>query len=116
MNFINAFLICGAFCLIAQLILDIFKLMPIHVTLIYVIIGAILEGFGLYEPIIEFCGAGAMLPISSFGHSVTSSAIEGAKENGLVGIFQNIFAATGSGISFAIFVSFIMALIFKPRG
>lgn len=116
MIFLNAFLICGTICVIAQLIMDIFKLLPIHLTVLYVILGSFLEIFNLYDKLIKFGGAGALLPISSFGHSLTHAALDATSSNGYLGILTGIFDLTSSGIAGAIFISFVLALIFKPRG
>ena len=113
MIFLNAFLICGTICVIAQLIMDIFKLLP---TVLYVILGSFLEIFNLYDKLIKFGGAGALLPISSFGHSLTHAALDATSSNGYLGILTGIFDLTSSGIAGAIFISFVLALIFKPRG
>lgn len=116
MIFLNAFLVCGVLCLIAQLLMDIFKLLPIHLTVLYVSIGSFFEVFNLYDKLIDFGGAGALLPISSFGHSLTHAALEASSESGFLGILTGIFDLTSSGIAGAIFISFILALIFRPRG
>lgn len=116
MNYLNAFLTCGILCLIAQLVMDIFKLLPIYLTVIYVMLGSFLEMFGLYDKLIAFGGGGALVPISSFGHSLTHAAISVAEKNGFIGLFTGIFDLTSSGISLAIFSSFLVAILFKPRG
>lgn len=116
MIYLNAFLLCGILCAIAQLLMDIFKLLPIHLTVLYVVLGSFLEMFGLYDYLITYAGGGALVPISSFGHSLTHAAVEGAKTQGLIGIFSGIFDLTSSGISAAIISSFLMAIIFKPKG
>ncbi|MCI6716516.1 MAG: stage V sporulation protein AE [Bacilli bacterium] len=116
MKFLLAFLVCGLICMIAQLIMDLCKLLPIHLTVIYVMLGSFLECFGLYDKLIEIAGGGALVPISSFGHSLTHAAIKAAEDSGIMGLFTGIFDITSSGISAAIFSSFIIALIFKPRG
>lgn len=116
MDFILAFLIGGLFCLIAQVIMDKFKLMPIHLTVIFVCLGACLETFNIYDMIIDIGGAGALLPISSFGHSLAEAALDKAREVGYFGIFQGMFNTTSAGISVAILSAFIISLIFKPRG
>lgn len=116
MQFLYSFLFCGFLCLIAQIILDKFKLLPIHITIIFVVLGAILEVFGIYDMLVDFVGGGALVPISSFGHSLTHSAVETAEKEGIIGLFSGIFDITSSGIAMAIFASFIVALIFKPRG
>ena len=102
--------------MISQLIMDKFKLLPIHMTVIFVCLGACLEAFDLYDKLIEFAGAGAMLPISSFGHSLTDSALSKATEIGYFGVFQGMFNTTSAGIVIAIISAFVASLIFKPRG
>lgn len=116
MIFLKAFLVCGVLCCIAQLIMDKFKLMPIYITVLYVILGSFFEAFGLYDLLIDFGGAGALLPISSFGHSLTHAALVGTESSGYLGILTGIFDITSSGIAGAIVISFFLALIFKPRG
>lgn len=116
MNFISAFLVCGTLCLIAQVLMDVFKLLPIHLTIIYVVLGSFLEAFGIYDVLIDFGGGGALVPISSFGHSLTHAAILEAQKNGILGLFTGIFDLTSSGIAAAIFSSFLVAILFKPRG
>lgn len=116
MIYLNAFLLCGILCAIAQLLMDIFKLLPIHLTVLYVVLGSFLEMFGLYDYLITYGGGGALVPISSFGHSLTHAAVKGAEEQGLIGLFTGIFDLTSSGISTAIISSFLMAIIFKPKG
>lgn len=112
---ISAFFICGFICLLGQLIYDSTKLTAGHITSIFVILGGALEFFDIYDKLIEFAGAGALIPITSFGHSLTHAAIEGVKEFGLIGAFTNAFDLTSSGISFAIIIALIAGLIFKPR-
>ncbi len=116
MNFLYAFLIGGAFCLVAQFLLDFFKLLPIHLTLLYVIIGSLLEAFNLYDVFVNFAGAGALVPITNFGHSLTHSAVEVALKEGYMGIFTGMFDLSSSGLSFAVITAFTVALVFKPKG
>lgn len=116
MKILYAFLVGGALCCLAQLIMDLFKLLPIHITLLYVLLGSILDIGNLYDKLIEFSGSGASLPISSFGHSIVHSALEKANELGFLGIFVGVFDKTASGITAAIVFAFFMALIFKPKG
>lgn len=95
---------------------DVFKLSPAHTLTILVIIGAILDGIGLYEPLIDFAGAGATVPITSFGNSLVHSAMQEAEKHGLIGVVTGIFEVTSAGISAAIIFGIIGALIFKPKG
>lgn len=115
-KFLWAFLIGGAICVVGQLMMDVLKLTPAHTTSTLVVIGAILGGFGLYEPLIKFAGAGASVPIVSFGNSLVKGAMSEANRDGLVGIITGIFEVTSAGISSAIIFGFIGALIFKPKG
>lgn len=116
MIFLKAFLIGGVICVVAQLLMDLCKLLPVHLVVLYVVLGAVLEMFGLYDGLVEFAEAGALLPISSFGHSLTHAAVESAIETNYLGIFSGIFDLTSSGISAAILFAFFVAITFRPRG
>lgn len=115
-QFIIAFLVGGAICVIGQLLMDVFKFTPAHMTVTLVVSGAILGGLGLYEPLIKFAGAGASVPISSFGNALVKGALSEAERSGLVGVLTGIFEVTSAGISSAIIFAFLAALIFKPKG
>lgn len=115
-KFIWAFLIGGFICVIGQLMMDIFKLTPAHTTCTLVVIGTILGGLGLYDPLVEFAGAGASVPISSFGNSLVKGALVEAQTYGIIGVLTGIFEITSAGISSAIIFGFMAALIFKPKG
>ncbi|MFY4775911.1 stage V sporulation protein AE [Metabacillus sp. RGM 3146] len=116
MQFLIAFIAGGVICVIGQLLMDVMKLTPAHVMSSFVVIGAILDGFGIYDKFIEFAGAGATVPITSFGHSLLHGAMEQADEHGFIGIAMGIFNLTSAGISSAILFAFLVALIFKPKG
>lgn len=116
LEYILAFIVGGTICMIAQLVMDKFKLLPIHLTVLFVCLGSFLEIFNLYDLLIEIGGAGALLPISSFGHSLTDSALERASEVGYLGIFEGMFNSTSSGIVVAIISAFLIGLVFKPKG
>jgi len=115
MIFIYAFLVGGAICALGQFILDRFKLTPAHVICLFVSIGAALDVFGLYDRLIQFAGAGAQLPIMSFGHSVMHGAMAAAESKGLLGIAGGMFTLTTVGITSAILFAFLSALIFNPK-
>lgn len=116
MQFLWAFLVGGGICVIGQLLMDLTTLTPAHVMTILVCTGAVLDGFGLYEPLIKFAGAGASVPITSFGNALVHGAMAEAQQNGLIGIITGIFEVTSAGISAAIVFSFLASLIFRPRG
>lgn len=115
MLFFNSFLFCGFLCLLAQVILDNSKLTPGHITSIFVIIGAFLDTFSIYDKIIEIVGGGALIPITSFGHSLIHGALARANSMGILGILMGMFDLTATGITAAIIFSFVFALIFKPK-
>jgi stage V sporulation protein AE len=115
-EFIYAFVVGGAICVIGQLLLDFTKLTPAHVMAIFVVAGAILDGFGIYDKLIQFAGAGATVPITSFGHSLLHGAMEAAEKHGYLGIGMGMFKLTSVGISASILFAFLAALIFKPKG
>ena len=110
-----SFLFCGLICGIAQIILDNTKLTPGHITSIFVVVGAFLDSFSLYDKIIKVVGGGALVPITSFGHSLIHGALAKTNRYGIMGILMGMFDLTASGITAAIIFSFIFALIFKPK-
>ncbi|HLS61030.1 MAG TPA: stage V sporulation protein AE [Virgibacillus sp.] len=116
MTFFWAFVVGGLICVIGQIMFDVFKLTPAHTLTTLVVAGAVLDGFGLYEPLIDFAGAGATVPITSFGNSLVHGAMAEAEEHGLIGVITGIFEVTSAGISAAIIFGVIGALLFKPKG
>lgn len=116
MKLIWAFAVGGGICVIGQIMMDVFKLTPAHTTCTLVVVGAIMGGLGWYDPLIKFAGAGATVPISSFGNSLVKGALMEAERSGLIGVLTGIFEVTSSGISSAIIFAFIAALIFKSKG
>ena len=116
MIFFWAFVVGGLICVIGQLLIDVFKLTPAHTTSTLVVVGALLDGFDLYEPLIDFAGAGATVPITSFGNALVHGAMAEAERHGLIGVITGIFEVTSAGISSAIIFGFLAALIFRPKG
>lgn len=115
MIYLNSFLFCGFVCLIGQIILDNTKLTAGHITAIFVVIGAALDSFSLYDKIITWAGAGAMVPITSFGHSLVHGALAKANELGIMGILTGMFDMTAAGITSAIIFTFVFSLFFNAR-
>jgi len=115
MIFLYAFLVGGAICALGQFIMDRFKLTPGHIVCLFIVIGAALDVFGLYDRLINFAGAGAQLPIMSFGHSIVHASMEAAEAKGILGIAGGMFDLTAAGITSAILFAFLAALIFKPK-
>lgn len=111
-----AFVIGGTICVIGQLMMDWLKLTPAHTMCTLVAVGAILGGLDLYQPLIKLAGAGATVPISSFGNSLVKGALQEAQKDGVIGVLTGIFEVTSSGISSAIIFAFLGSLVFKPKG
>jgi stage V sporulation protein AE len=110
-----AFLVGGGICMLAQLVLDFTKLTPGHVLTGLTVIGGVLGGLGLYEPFKKIAGAGATIPISSFGNALVQGAISEAKRSGVIGVLTGMFELTSAGITAAIVFAFFVALIFNPK-
>ena len=115
MTYVYAFLFCGTICLISQIILDNTKLTPGHVTSLFVVIGAFLDVFGIYDKIVLYAGAGALVPITSFGHLLIHGAMDSASKMGTLGLALGIFDLTSAGISVALFLGFIFAVMFRAK-
>lgn len=115
-SFLIAFIVGGAICVIGQLLMDVGKLTPGHTLSTLVVVGSILGGLGLYRPLIDFAGAGATIPIMSFGNSLTHGAMWEAERHGWIGVLTGMFEVTSSGVSAAIVFGFIASFLFKPKG
>lgn len=115
MLYFNSFIFCGIVCLIGQIILDNTKLTPGHITTIFVVLGAFLDIFGIYDRIILWAGGGASVPITSFGHLLIHGAMTSASKYGLMGLLMGIFDLTASGIASAIIFSFFLSFLFQPK-
>lgn len=116
MQFLWAFIIGGLICVIGQIMMDAIKLTPAHTMSTLVVAGAVADAFGLYDPLVKFAGAGATVPITSFGNSLVHGALTELERDGWIGVVTGIFEITSAGISSAIIFSFIAALIVRPKG
>lgn len=112
-KYIIAFLVGGAICLIGQALIDFTKLTPARILVGYVVAGVILTAIGIYEPLVEFAGAGATVPLSGFGYSLAKGVEKAVEEYGLMGVLSGGLTSTAAGITAAILFGFIMSLIFK---
>lgn len=115
MTYLYGFLFCGTICMIGQIIYDNTKLSPGHITSIFVVIGTFFDFFHIYDRLLILCGAGAALPITSFGHSLIHGAMGRIDEYGFLGISMGMFDLTAPGITSAILFSFIIAMLCKPQ-
>ena len=115
MQYLYAFLIGGAICTVGQLLLSFTRLTSARILVLFVVLGVALGGLGLYQPLVDFAGAGASVPLLGFGNALAKGAIEGAKEHGVLGAFSGGVTATAGGISAAIQPNRIAALLFRPK-
>ena len=112
-EYARAFLCGGVLCLIGQVLIDKTKLTPARILVLYVVSGVVLGGLGLYQPIIDFAGAGATVPLTGFGALLAKGTREAVAERGLLGVLTGGFTAAAAGIAAAIFFGLIAALIFR---
>lgn len=115
MIYLNAFIFAGIVCALGQVILDKFKLTPGHITVMFVILGAFLDVFDIYDKFVLWAGGGALVPITSFGHMLTHGAIMGYQDSGFMGLFVGAFDLTSAGICAAIICAFYFSLLFEPK-
>lgn len=114
MQYLYAFIVGGILCVIAQILIDKTQLTPARILVIYVVGGVILTAIGLYDPIVDFAGAGATVPLTGFGYSLAKGIEEEVNSNGLIGILTGGLTACSAGIAAAIFFGYIMAIFKKP--
>ena len=114
LNCLYAFLVGGFICLIGQVLIDYTKLTPARILVTFVVSGVILTAIGIYEPIVEFAGAGATVPLTGFGYSLAKGVQEAVSQHGFLGALSGGLSATAAGIAATVVFGLIMALIFKP--
>ncbi len=114
--FLAAFAVGGALCLAAQLVVDLARLQPASVMVLFASLGALLSGLGLYEPLARFGGAGALVPLPGFGHILTQGVISDIARHGFIGVFGGGLEAAAVGITAAVVFGFLAAVVFNPKG
>ena len=115
MDYLKAFLVGGALCLVGQILIDKTKLSPARILVGYVVCGVLLGAVGIYEPLVDFAGAGASVPLTGFGYALARGVKEAVQEQGFLGIFTGGLKACAGGIAIAIFAGLLTSLIFKPK-
>ena len=111
---VKAFLVGGCFCAIGQLFIDRTKLTPARILVAYVVIGVVLGALGLYQPLVDFAGAGASVPLCGFGNLLAQGVRRAVEEQGLLGVFTGGLTAAAGGVCAAVFFGLLGALIFRP--
>ena len=115
MEYLRAFLCGGVLCVIGQLLIDKTKLTPARILVAYVTLGVILGGVGLYEPIADWGGAGATVPLTGFGYLLSKGVRQAVEEQGLLGALTGGITAAAGGITAAVFFGFLVSLLFKAK-
>ena len=115
MDYVKAFLVGGALCLIGQILIDKTKLTPARILVSYVVAGVFLGAVGLYPKLIEFAGAGASVPLTGFGSLLAKGVKEAVMKDGFLGIFTGGLKAAAGGITAAIIAGLVASFVFKAR-
>ncbi len=115
MEYFNAFWVGGLICVIGQLLLDLTKLTPARIMVLYVTVGVVLGALGIYKPLAEFAGCGATVPLSGFGWTLSEGVREAVHEKGFLGIFTGGLTAGAAGTTAAVFLGYLAALAAKPK-
>ena len=115
MNFVWAFVVGGAICVIGQLLIDLTKLTPARILVTYVVAGVVLSALGWYDPLAEFAGAGATVPLIGFGHLLAQGVMDSVAENGLLGALTGGFTAAAGGVTASLTAGFLAAMLGQSR-
>ncbi len=115
LDYIKVFFVGGLICLIAQIMMDYFKMQTPYVMVTYVTTGTILTFLGIYEKIVNFGGSGATVPIIGFGYSLGKGVMKAIEKDGFLGVFTGGVTATAGGIAAAVFFGYIVSVIFNPK-
>lgn len=115
MDYLKAFVIGGAICMLGQVLIDLTRLTPARILVCYVVLGVILGGAGVYEKLVEFAGAGATVPLTGFGNTLAKGVREAVQEQGILGALTGGLNASAAGIAAAVFFGFLAALVCSPK-
>ncbi|MBO5059665.1 MAG: stage V sporulation protein AE [Clostridia bacterium] len=115
MEYFKAFVVGGLICVVGQILIDKTKLTPARILVTFVVLGVVLQLFGLYQPLVDFAKAGATVPLTGFGYNLCKGMEKAVSENGFMGIFTGAFTAGAAGLCAAVVFGFLAAVIFKPK-
>jgi stage V sporulation protein AE len=115
MMFVKAFVVGGLICVVGQLLIDLTKLTPARILVLFVCLGVLLGGLGLYDKLIDFAGAGATVPLTGFGSALAKGVREAIKSDGFLGVITGGLQACSAGVTVAILSGLTVALIAKPK-
>jgi len=115
MDYVKAFVVGGIICILGQILIDKTKLTSARILVLFVVLGCIISAIGLYQPLVDFAGAGATVPLPGFGHALAKGVMKEIDEAGFLGIFTGGFKAMAGGVAAAVVFSYIASLIFNPK-
>ena len=114
-SLVKSFIVGGLICIIGHILIDKTKLTPARILVLFVTLGAVLGGLGIYQYLVDFAGTGATVPLTGFGSNLAKGAIDGVKESGLLGAFTGGVKASAGGIASAVLFGYLASLISKPK-
>lgn len=115
MIFLKAFLVGGLICVVGQMLIDFTKLTPARILVLFVVMGVVLGGLGLYQPLVDWAGAGATVPLTGFGNALAQGVKKAIEEKGALGIITGPMTAASAGITVALVSGLITSFVTKPR-
>ncbi len=115
MDYLKAFVVGGLICVIGQILIDKTKLTPARILVCYVVVGVFLELIGIYEPLVDFAGAGATVPLTGFGYNLCKGVFRAVSDKGMIGILEGGFTACAVGLGTAVVLGLLSAVVFKPK-
>lgn len=115
MDYVNAFWVGGLICALVQILMEKTKMLPGRIMVLLVCLGAVLGALQVYQPFVDFAGAGATVPLLGFGNVLWKGVKEAVDENGFIGIFMGGFKASAVGISAALIFGYLASIIFQPK-
>lgn len=115
MIFLKAFIVGGLICVVGQLLIDYTKLTPARILVTFVVLGVILGGIGVYQPLVDWAGAGATVPLTGFGNLLAQGTKEAIREQGLLGVLTGPLTAGSAGITAAVFSGLVVSFLAKPK-
>lgn len=114
-EYVKAFLVGGAICVAGQLLIDFTKLTPARILVTFVVLGVVLGALGVYQPLVDWAGGGASIPLTGWGNTIAKSTLEAVREEGIYGALIGGLKGSAGGVAAAIFFGFVIAVIFKPK-
>ncbi len=115
MMFLKAFIVGGLICVIGQILIDLTKLTPAKILVLFVCLGVVLGGFGIYDKLVDFAGAGATIPLTGFGNALANGVKDAIRENGFTGVITGGFTACAGGVTVAMLSGLVVSMIARPK-